>query len=158
MESIFETQVKIGIGRLKESNFQEFIDFLFVLKYGQDYQPIKPKTDRGCDGILNGDMILSTYAPQKENLNSFKKKIGNDYSEYHKNWGDKYPKWYVVYNGELTSDRYSRIAAQLKRQGTPIPTNDIWIAAQTMEHGVELITSDHHFEKINGRVYTNFPL
>lgn len=60
--------------------------------------------------------------------------------------------------GDLTSDRYSRIAAQLKRRGTPIPTNDIWIAAQTMEHGVELITSDQHFEKINGLVYTIFPL
>jgi tRNA(fMet)-specific endonuclease VapC len=59
--------------------------------------------------------------------------------------------------GDLTSDRYSRLAAQLKRQGTPIPTNDIWIAAQTMEHGVELITSDQHFEKINGLVYTIFP-
>ena len=60
----------------------------------------------------------------------------------------------VVEIGEITSDRYSRIAAQLKRQGTPIPTNDIWIAAQTMEHGAELITSDPHFEKINGLVYT----
>ena len=60
--------------------------------------------------------------------------------------------------GDLTSDRYSRIAAQLKRQGTPIPTNDIWIAAQTMEHGVELITSDRHFEKIQGLVYTICPI
>jgi tRNA(fMet)-specific endonuclease VapC len=59
--------------------------------------------------------------------------------------------------GDLTSDRYSRIAAQLKRQGTPIPTNDIWIAAQTMECGVELITADKHFEKINGLVYSFFP-
>jgi len=105
MESIFESQVRIGIERLKESNFQEFIDFLFVLKYGHDYQPIKPKTDRGCDGILNGDTILSSYAPQKENLNSFKKKIGDDYSKYHKNWEDEYPKWHVIYNGELTADR-----------------------------------------------------
>ena len=58
--------------------------------------------------------------------------------------------------GEITSDRYSRIAAQLKRQGTPIPTNDIWIAAQTMEHGAELVTSDQHFEQINGLVCTIF--
>ena len=56
--------------------------------------------------------------------------------------------------GNITSDRYSRVAAQLKQQGIPIPTNDIWIAAQTMEHGAELITSDHHFERINGLVYT----
>jgi tRNA(fMet)-specific endonuclease VapC len=60
--------------------------------------------------------------------------------------------------GDLTSDRYSRIAAQLRRRGTPIPTNDIWIAAQTMEHGVELITSDRHFEKIQGLVYTICPI
>lgn len=55
---------------------------------------------------------------------------------------------------KTTSDRYSRIALQLKRQGNPIPTNAIWIAAQAMEHGAELITSDHHFKKINGLVYT----
>ena len=60
--------------------------------------------------------------------------------------------------GDITSDRYSRIAEQLKRKGTPIPTNDIWIAAQTMEHGAELITTDQHFEKINGLVYTRFTL
>jgi len=56
--------------------------------------------------------------------------------------------------GEITSDRYSRIASQLRSQGTPIPTNDIWIAAQTMEHGAELITSDRHFQNIRGLVYT----
>ena len=55
---------------------------------------------------------------------------------------------------EITSDRYSRIATQLRSQGTPIPTNDIWIAAQTMEHGAELITSDRHFDNIRGLVYT----
>ena len=58
--------------------------------------------------------------------------------------------------GKITSDRYSRIATQLKQQGTPIPTNDIWIAAQSIEHGAELITSDQHFEKISGLVYTLF--
>ncbi len=56
--------------------------------------------------------------------------------------------------GRITSDRYSRIAAQLKRHGSPIPTNDIWIAAQTMEHGAELISSDLHFEKVSGLVCT----
>jgi tRNA(fMet)-specific endonuclease VapC len=60
--------------------------------------------------------------------------------------------------GKITSDCFSRIAEKLKRQGTPIPTNDIWIAAQTMEHGAELITTDQHFEKINGLVYTIFTL
>ena len=60
----------------------------------------------------------------------------------------------MVQIGQITSDRYSRIASQLRRQGTPVPTNDIWIAAQTMEHGAELITSDRHFQNISGLVYT----
>ena len=58
--------------------------------------------------------------------------------------------------GKITSDRYSRIAVKLRQQGTPIPTNDIWIAAQAMEQGAEQITSDQHFDKINGLVYTIF--
>ncbi|RPJ16094.1 MAG: type II toxin-antitoxin system VapC family toxin [Desulfobacteraceae bacterium] len=60
--------------------------------------------------------------------------------------------------GKITADRYSRIAAQLKRNGTPIPANDIWIAAQAMEYGAELVTMDRHFEKISGLVYRYFQL
>jgi tRNA(fMet)-specific endonuclease VapC len=60
----------------------------------------------------------------------------------------------TVSAGKITADRYSRIATQLRRQGTPIPTNDIWIAAQTMEYGTELITTDPHFDKIIGLVYS----
>lgn len=55
---------------------------------------------------------------------------------------------------DVTADRYSRIAAHMKHQGTPIPTNDIWIAAQVVEHGAELITLDSHFSKIAGLVHT----
>lgn len=58
--------------------------------------------------------------------------------------------------GKITSDRYSRIAFQLKQQGTPIPSNDIWIAAQTMEQGAELITFDRHFNRISGLICTVF--
>lgn len=60
----------------------------------------------------------------------------------------------LIQIGKTTADRYSRIAAYLRRQGTPIPTNDIWIAAQSMESGAELITSERHFEKVSGLVYT----
>jgi len=55
-----------------------------------------------------------------------------------------------------TADRYARIAARLRAKGAPIPTNDIWIAAQTMASGAELLTYDRHFEKVDGLVYTLF--
>lgn len=58
--------------------------------------------------------------------------------------------------GATAADRYSRIGAQLKQMGTPIPSNDIWLAAQTMEHGVELITFDQHFSCIAGLVCSIF--
>jgi tRNA(fMet)-specific endonuclease VapC len=62
----------------------------------------------------------------------------------------------VIKLSEITSDRYSRIALRLKQQGTPIPSNDIWIAAQTMETGSELVTLDNHFEKISGLIFRLF--
>jgi tRNA(fMet)-specific endonuclease VapC len=62
----------------------------------------------------------------------------------------------IIHIGKTTSDRYSRITLHLKRQGTPIPSNDIWVAAQAIEHGAELMTSDRHFEKIAGLIYTIF--
>ncbi len=53
-----------------------------------------------------------------------------------------------------TADRYARIASHLRAKGSPIPTNDIWIAAQTMASGAELLTYDRHFEKVDGLVFT----
>lgn len=51
---------------------------------------------------------------------------------------------------EETADFFSLIFNQLKSQGTPIPTNDIWIAASAMRHGLILATFDNHFSKIAG--------
>jgi tRNA(fMet)-specific endonuclease VapC len=49
-----------------------------------------------------------------------------------------------------TADRFARIAAGLRAKGSPIPTNDIWIAAHAMETGAELLSFDAHFEAIDG--------
>jgi tRNA(fMet)-specific endonuclease VapC len=49
-----------------------------------------------------------------------------------------------------TSEFYAFILEQLKEQGTPIPTNDIWIAASAMENGAAVVTQDGHFSKIKG--------
>jgi len=49
---------------------------------------------------------------------------------------------------EKTAQYYARILNQLRKQGTPVPTNDIWIAAETMELDGTLYTYDRHFEQI----------
>ena len=47
---------------------------------------------------------------------------------------------------ESTSAVYAELKQHLRKQGTPIPENDIWIAASTIEHGCVLATGDQHFE------------
>lgn len=54
-----------------------------------------------------------------------------------------------------TADRFGRIAASLRQKGTPLPTNDIWIAAHAIESGAELLSFDRHFEAIEGLVWTH---
>jgi tRNA(fMet)-specific endonuclease VapC len=47
-----------------------------------------------------------------------------------------------------TSERYAALYQYLRSQGTPIPTNDLWIAAGAMQYGLMLITTDRHFDVI----------
>jgi tRNA(fMet)-specific endonuclease VapC len=56
-----------------------------------------------------------------------------------------------------TADCFGRISAALRRRGTPIPTNDVWLAAQAIEAGATLISSDHHFSQVEGVVLLSFP-
>jgi tRNA(fMet)-specific endonuclease VapC len=54
----------------------------------------------------------------------------------------------VLLPGRQTAEHYARLFVQLKRAGTPIPDNDLWIAALVLEHDLILITRDRHFQHI----------
>jgi tRNA(fMet)-specific endonuclease VapC len=60
----------------------------------------------------------------------------------------------IVYE---TSHRFAQIKDALKKKGTPIPLNDIWIAAQCMEKGTVLLSFDGHFEAVDGLLLWNLP-
>ena len=49
-----------------------------------------------------------------------------------------------------TADFYASILNNLKVAGTPVPTNDIWIAAVAFQHGYKMFTKDKHFNLIPG--------
>jgi tRNA(fMet)-specific endonuclease VapC len=49
---------------------------------------------------------------------------------------------------DATTFQYGVLMAQLRRAGTPIPTNDVWIAALTLQHGLTLYARDRHFDLI----------
>lgn len=51
---------------------------------------------------------------------------------------------------EGVAERYGMLIFHLSRAGTPLPTNDVWIAAAAMECGARLISYDAHFAAIPG--------
>jgi predicted nucleic acid-binding protein len=54
----------------------------------------------------------------------------------------------VVGVDEETAERYAVIVDSLRQAGTPIPTNDIWIAASAMQYGAILLSTDPHFRAV----------
>jgi len=60
------------------------------------------------------------------------------------------PRVKVVSSTIATADLYALVYAALRRKGQPIPTNDLWIAASSLEHGAALLTLDAHFQNIDG--------
>ncbi len=48
-----------------------------------------------------------------------------------------------------TAKIYARLFAELKKAGTMIPTNDIWIAASAIEHAGAVITNDQHLQCVS---------
>ena len=49
-----------------------------------------------------------------------------------------------------TAEFYAEIFRNLRAKGTPIPTNDMWIAACAFQQGVPVYTLDAHFRQIDG--------
>jgi tRNA(fMet)-specific endonuclease VapC len=58
------------------------------------------------------------------------------------------PRVEVQYADEQTTHHYATLFAQLRRQGTPMPTNDLWIAALVLQHDWVLLTRDRHFDSL----------
>lgn len=49
-----------------------------------------------------------------------------------------------------TARYYAQVREELRTTGRPIPENDVWIAAVVREHGLELLSKDHHFDEVSG--------
>lgn len=58
----------------------------------------------------------------------------------------------VIDTTDNVAQRYAEIVAILRRQGTPIPTNDIWIAAAALENGGRIVAYDSHFRAVPGLI------
>jgi tRNA(fMet)-specific endonuclease VapC len=92
--------------------------------------------------VVLGEMLFG-YAKgtkERENLAFLKTFLAN-------------PAVKVLHLDEDSARVYARLRLVLHKSGKPIPTNDLWIAAQAMAHGAAVLSSDAHFDNIAG-LYT----
>ena len=68
----------------------------------------------------------------------------------------RYERWLVEYLAkfrvlnvdEQTTTSYAAVRGELKRAGTPIPSNDVWIAALCRQHSLPVLSRDRHFDLV----------
>jgi tRNA(fMet)-specific endonuclease VapC len=58
------------------------------------------------------------------------------------------PRVRLLLPDEQTTFHYATLFTQLRRQASPIPTNDLWIASLAIQHGLILLTRDAHFRHL----------
>ena len=84
-------------------------------------------------GELRAGFSVGTHGPKNEAvLRRFLLKPGVD----------------VLYADQQTTHHYAAVYRQLRKQGTPIPTNDMWIAALVLQHSLNLCDRDAHFDAL----------
>jgi tRNA(fMet)-specific endonuclease VapC len=54
----------------------------------------------------------------------------------------------VLFADDQTTHHYAAVFQQLRKQGTPIPTNDMWLAALVLQHNLALHARDKHFDHL----------
>lgn len=55
---------------------------------------------------------------------------------------------HALHADDQTTHHYAAVYRQLRAQGTPIPTNDMWIAALVLQHQLVLYARDRHFDQL----------
>ena len=60
------------------------------------------------------------------------------------------PNFRVLNVDEQTTTSYAVVRGELKRAGTPIPSNDVWIAALCRQHSLPVLSRDRHFDLVPG--------
>ncbi|HEV2989295.1 MAG TPA: type II toxin-antitoxin system VapC family toxin [Candidatus Angelobacter sp.] len=66
-------------------------------------------------------------------------------------WLSEYlPKFRILDIDERTTISYASVRLELKKAGTPIPSNDVWIAALCRQHSLPVVSRDRHFDAVSG--------
>lgn len=60
------------------------------------------------------------------------------------------PNYRILDIDEETTVHYASVRAEIKKAGTPIPTNDVWISALCRQYALPLLSRDKHFDSVSG--------
>jgi predicted nucleic acid-binding protein len=71
-------------------------------------------------------------------------------TQYERWLADYLPSFRILDVDERTAISYSAVRAELRQAGTPIPSNDVWIAALCRQHSLPLLSRDRHFDAVSG--------
>jgi tRNA(fMet)-specific endonuclease VapC len=93
----------------------------------------------GINVIVIGELLAGFRAGSKENVNRRELDLFLDS-----------PRVDLFLVDDETAEYYAKLFQDLKRKGTPIPSNDMWIAASAIQHGLWLATKDEHFRSVDG--------
>jgi len=71
--------------------------------------------------------------------------------QHYQQWLQQYlPQFRILDIEDRTTIPYAAVRTELKKAGTPIPSNDVWIAALCRQHSLPIISRDHHFDLVAG--------
>ena len=56
----------------------------------------------------------------------------------------------IISVDDETAEFYAQVFSELRQKGRPIPSNDLWLSASALQHGLALATFDDHFSSISG--------
>jgi tRNA(fMet)-specific endonuclease VapC len=59
---------------------------------------------------------------------------------------DSLPHYRILEVNQDTTIYYAALRTELKKAGTPIPSNDVWVAALCRQHALPLVSRDRHFD------------
>ena len=73
-----------------------------------------------------------------------------DQERYEQWLGEFLPAYRVLDVDQDTATFYAAVRSELKKAGTPMPSNDAWIAALCRQHSLPLLSRDRHFDLVRG--------
>jgi len=97
----------------------------------------------GVNTVILGELLAGFRCGSREDLN---RQELDDFIDS--------PRVDVLPIDDETAEFYSQVFHELKQKGRPIPSNDLWLAASALQHGLALATFDDHFSHISGLLLT----